>query len=297
MNDFEREIETFKRGCVSFEYKFKDSGDIIKYPERDLDNLILFPKLPYSDTYNLEKFRKRPQSFHPDSLKLLQERSNLVVDNFMTHKPEKYELELIALAEKNGRDPEFTLFTLGVKFYCESILPRWKPDPNKDRKFAAVMRGTTPRKSSEVTYKWSPRDPVFREMYKHLDWKYWDRNKREVDAIANRFPLYKSACELLSFNFMLLDDPENMVIDWYDLDNSSNGSYIDWKEKQPQATRDLINPVLTQCVICYRFHLQDSRTRRSRFCPECKCQHEKKWKKTLEGRDDLKQRDVPLLAF
>ena len=153
MNDFEREIETFKRGCVSFEYKFKDSGDIIKYPEVELDNLIRFPKLPYPDLYNLEKIRTRPQVFYPGSLKLLQEKSNLVVDTFMSHCPQRYELELIALAERNGRDPEFTLFMLCVKFYCESILPRGKPDPNEDRKFAAVMRGTTPTESSEVEHK------------------------------------------------------------------------------------------------------------------------------------------------
>lgn len=96
---------------------------------------------------------------------------------------------------------------------------------------------------------------------------------------------------------MLLDDKENIVIDQYDLDNSSNGSDIDKKEKQTQAIRDLINPVLCQCIICYRFHLSDPRKRRSRFCPECNVQHKKKWKKTFETRDDLKQRGVPLLAF
>ena len=297
MNDFEREIETFKRGCVSFKYKCKDSGNIIKYPEMELDNLIRFPKLPYPDLYNLEKFRTRPQVFYSDSLKLLQERSNLVVDDFISHKLKRYELELIALAERNGRDPAFTLFCLGVKFYCESILPRWKPAPNKDRAFAAVMRGTTLTKISKIEHRWSPRDPIFREKYKHLDWEYWRKNKREGDANKHRFPLYKLADELVGLNFMLLDNKENILIDQYDLDNSSNGSYIDWKEKQTQAVRDMVNPVLCQCVICYRFHLPDSKKRRSRFCSECKCLHEKKWKKTFEGRDDLKQSHVPLLAF
>jgi hypothetical protein len=52
--------------------------------------------------------------------------------------------------------------------------------------------------------------------------------------------------------------------------------------------------ILTQCMFCYRFHLQDPtgrKTRLHRHCPDCKKRYEN-WRKYLHKKSDILQSDI-----
>lgn len=299
MNDSETEIPIIETAWKCFTYCSKDGQVKLQYPNAsELSNLIRFPRLPYTNPYYLEKFRIRPQVYDPDSQILLQQRSNLVVEYWVNSPLNEYETHLLEGVTDSDRRA-FLIFVMGVIFYQSHILPVWKIDPVSNNAFMSVMRGLSIKE-------WMPESQSFRDKYEHLDWKMWDRDKRESNAITERFIFNKEINEILICRLVLTGDIKNVAYDSYDRICSEYRRHIKWKERQPQTTRDSINQVLTQCLFCYRFHLQDSKIRRSRDCPICKGQPGKtqyqKWKRHIEKlkeseRIDFNQSDVPLLAF
>lgn len=75
MNHNETEITIIENGWMKLKCTVGDSIALLP-SDAILDRLIRFPKTPYHDPYNLEKFRIRPQIFDRESQLLLQERSN-----------------------------------------------------------------------------------------------------------------------------------------------------------------------------------------------------------------------------
>ena len=264
---------------------FPDYGMII--------DLIHLPKLPYADKYDLEKFRIRPQLYDLDSQLLLRGRSNEIIDSFCDSETTYYKQVMVDFVNKNNLDKGILGVMMGVKYYCENIIPLWKPVTQKDRGFADLL-------IKSPKGKWKPNDRTFRNENKNLDWKHWDRDRREYDAINDRFPLYKEFDGTLKKIFGHLDNPINVSFGESRREISFHSGYNKRMGKLPKATRDRLNSVMSQCLFCYRFHVQEitkENKNRSRHCPLCKPQYDEWAEHIKNNRPDLNLRHIPILAF
>ena len=296
MNESETEIEIIQEGWTRVRVIV---GDTIKLLPSDelLNRLIRFPKSVYPDYYNLEKFRIRPQVFYLKSQLILQERSNLIVEYILGCQLTAYEMRIVKWCEEHGRNPTLVLFDMKLMLYCEQILPGLNPNPKKDRVIAAISR-------SVGIDGWTPKEKSFQDKYKRVNWAYWDRRKRDEKSLMNRFLEYGQASGCVNSIVRKIGD-ESIYLDEYDRINKENDRYNRLRNKPYKYSkkgdcRVFTNNfrILTQCLFCYKFHLQDPKPPLSRHCESDKCKSQNyAWENSLDSGDALKQGGVPLSGF
>lgn len=266
-----------------------------------LDRLIRFPTSLYIDSYNLDKFRIKPQVFDGDSQLLLQSRSNQIVDYLLECPLTDYESKIVKWCQDNNRNSSVIIFYKKLVDYCELILPGLNPNIKKDRIIAAVSRGD-----------WNPADDDFRERYKNVDWVYWDKRKRDEKALINRFSEYGGANGTI--NWIVEKIGDDLLLDEYDQINKERKWFENHRNnlwgkngslRKFQGTLPLTLPegTLTQCLFCYRFHLQylgggSKKSSLSRCCDRDECKKKNHyWENDLQTWGTIPQADVPLSGF
>lgn len=271
--------------------------DIFLPSDEILDRLIRFPTSLYTDTYNLDKFRIKPQDFDEESQLLLQSISNQIVDYLLECPLTDYESKIVKWCQDNDRNSSVIVFYKKLVDYCELILPGLNPNIKKDRTIAAVARRG-----------WNPKDFD----YKNVDWVYWDKRNRDNKALINRFYEYASANTTINWiaekigNGLLLDeyDQINKERKWFENHRNNlfgkNGSLRKFKGTLPL---ELGEGTLTQCLFCYRFHLQylgggGKKSSLSRCCDREECKKKNHyWENDLQTWGSISQADVPLSGF
>jgi len=307
MNDSETEIPIIKDGWVKLRCNIGDS--IMLLPsDAILDRLIRFPKTQYHNLYNLDNFRIRPQVFDTESQLLLQKRSNLIVDYIMEHRLTVYEQALVKWSQERDLNPVETLFRHNLIFYCESILSENNTNQKKEKEIENIIK-----RSRIINYTYLI--PCEYD-YQNLNWRYFYKSRQQVGSLVNRFHEYRSAKDYLSkfVKSVEPDDYRKAYLAEYTQVNLENGRVIGAKEKASK-TGQQIDPtlstqsILTQCLFCYRFHLQVSKPKLSRYCPREECADETKygdrskygknhyWEKSLENIPNIKQSEVSLSGF
>jgi hypothetical protein len=306
MNHSETEIPIIENGWMKLKCTVGDSIALLP-SNAILDRLIRFPKTPYHDLYNLEKFRIRPQIFNRESQLLLQERSNQIIFHIRVHPLTVYEQALVRWSQEKGINPEETLFRHSLIFYCESILPEENTNQKKEKKIEdAIKKSITIDRTHWEQCEYD---------YQNLDWRYFLNSRRQVNSLVNRFHEYRSAKDYFAkfFESVNPNDCRKAYLDEYTQVNLENGRVNRLKEKVSKTGNQVeltssTQTILTQCLFCYRFHLQTSRSNLSRYCPLEECADTTKhgnrkkygknhyWEKSLESLG-IKQSDVPLSGF
>ena len=302
MNHSETEIPIID-GWKKIRIRTDGNPDMFLPSDAILERLIrfptfLFPLSLYIDTYRLDKYRIRPQTFDEESQWLLQMRSNLIVEYLLKSPLTEYEIKISQWCEEHGRNPTVILFDKKLVDYCDFILPGLNSNRKKDSVIAAASRG-----------EWNPSDPDFRTKHNNVDWVYWHKGKRDEFSLIKRFHEYADASMTIKSIVSELDesvfsneyDRINRVSTWLENHKNNlfgkNGSLRKFKGTVPLS---LPEGTLTQCLFCYRFHLQYlgkgiKKSSLSRYCnrDECKARNHE-WENNFSLNFDLKYTDIEL---
>jgi hypothetical protein len=300
MNDFETEIPIID-GWKKIRVRTDGNPDMFLPSDSILDRLIRFPSSLYIDTYRLDKYRIKPQVFDEESQLFLQKRSNTIVEYLLSSPLTEYEIKISKWCEDNYRNSGVILFHKKLIDYCNYILPGLNSNRKKESVIAAVSRG-----------EWNPSDPDFRAKYKNIDWVYWRKKKRDRFSLMKRFPEYigaKATLQWIDNKFdksIFLDEHDSINKDntWFENHKNNlfgkNGSLQKFKGTLPLT---LGKGTLTQCLFCYRFHLQhlgkgNKKSSLSRCCnrEQCKAMNHK-WENKFPLNFDIKYADIPLYGI
>ena len=285
-------------GWTKIRIRTDGNSDMFLPSDEILDRLIRFPTSLYVDTYRLDKYRIRPHVFDEESQLLLQMRSNLIVEYFLNSPLTEYETKISQWCEEHDRNPTVAIFDKKLVDYCDFILPGLNPNRKKDNAIAVALRG-----------EWNPSDPDFRTKYNNVDWAYWHKRKREEFSLIKRFSEYGSAAATIGWIVGKLD--KSVFLDEYDQVNKERTWFENHKNnlfgKEGSLRKfkgilplELPEGTLTQCLFCYRFHLQylgkgNKKSSLSRCCDrdDCKARNHE-WENTFPLSFDLKYTDIKL---
>jgi hypothetical protein len=131
-------------------------------------------------------------------------------------------------------------------------------------------------------------------------WKYFHKRRQRLDSLVNRFPEYRHAYSYIQDMTKEWDVEHHrtLVFDEYYQVNLFNGRVDRWKERQQKENIQVNSEILTQCLFCYRFWYQKSKSRLSRYCTHRKCiSKNSAWEKSIEGNGWISQSGVSLSGF
>jgi hypothetical protein len=250
-----------------------------------IERLICLPATESDDPYHLENYRIRPQTYDVESENLLVCRNNRVtawLDNKRIN-PTNFDTSLSVWCEKYNISYELVSYFQNVIKYCRLILPGTYSNPDKGSKNIKAFKKIDPfledadclseiEKSSQLTKE-------LREAYKR---DYY---------LSRRFPEYG-----LAVNFIYRMEQHPTYITELRAVHFDEAERINTENRTNEKKRysgDLDCLILTQCMFCYKFHLQDPSRRNSlsRYCPD----HHKtfdNWGTYLIQKGEFKQSEV-----
>jgi hypothetical protein len=305
MSRSETEIPIIEVGWRHYE-RIVDSA-ILQLPNPSiLHRLIRFPRNTYInnisdeiyfDQYNLDEHRIRPQIFDRESQLLLQERSNLLVDRLLNQPLTTYELSIVNWCNEKNINPEVAIYNKKLVDYCDYILPEINSNTKTDRKLLSQLIALKPIQHPG----WKGYYSMPTGSAKNTPaWTYFKKRRKKLDALVNRFPEYRHAYSYIEdmTKEWDVDHHRTLVFDEYDQVNLFNGRADRLKEKQQKGNIQVDSKILSQCLFCYRFWYQKSKSNPSRYCTHKKCiSKNNAWEKSIEGSHYIRQSEVSLSGF
>ena len=280
---------------------YQEDGITLIIPDGvTLRELIVMPNADAPDPNNLAKYRST-QVFRPDNQKLLQIRSNALVNEISRRweSPSDYEIATQKWCLKNNVSYQLVLYARNLMEYCQQILVDYVPNPEKNKAVTTQMSSVLP-----------PGDTIFydnEELRKKIEEserskkitsiQYFDKQQRFHASLERRFSEYYKAKKILLRLYIEhgIDDAHRYAYfneaDRIDKENS--------KQEILKRTGELENRILSQCIFCYAFWLQKSKNRLSRCCDQDECKLiNQAWAESLKPhRKNIDIKTVPTSGF
>jgi len=248
-----------------------------------IQQLIYFPDNDLGDPYHLNKYRVRPQVSHPESEKLLVFVSNLLVDKLDNKRlnPSPFDLALSKWCHKHGIDYELVNYFQNVITYCRLILPVSSPNPDTDSKIHKALKDVFfLDKKVNMLDELRQRSGIPSNVDEAIERDYY---------LSCRFPEYDRAIYQIC---QMEQQPAYTEMRKAHLDDA-NRINADVRTNEKARRTGSETGVLSQCMFCYRFHTQDTRSRNrlSKCCSDCKGSFDT-WTTFLRLKGEFKQSEV-----
>lgn len=297
-----------------------DGGREVSIPSSILlQELIRFPRIEKrypdpSDPFNVDRHRIRDSDEDLGNQLLLQSRSNWIIDEIdkSRYHLSEFESKLYSCSEKYHLCFQSIYYRLKLIQYCRNILPGVYPDTST--KNPALIRAFDRMKDPSVN-SYSKRYDLtkpFVENNKELV-AYQKRQVLFYEALKRRFSEYNEAFHYID---NLLSDPyiyeeiRDVIYQDIHIQNTRNESIRKQRSSnQIRKSKDeaIDSPIpdshriLTQCLFCNRFQLQEPNQRGlKRYCvnrDECK-KKDRAWRGSLISRNiSLANGDVSPSGF
>ena len=297
MNHSETEIRV-----ISGYYKlaFLIDGLAMQIPSQKLlEELIRFPQdVKYypdpSDPFNVDHYRIRDRDEDLDNQLLLQSRSNWIVGQLaeQIHNPSEFEKELFLWCDNLGVSSGTARYYLTIIKYCQKILPGASTNPERNSSLITTLIGLEPIESvdgEQQVYDFT----VIRD--RSGDTKYFDKTYLTIESRKRRFSEFREAIDWLGSLGKTTVFHNVMSKAIHDEAREINKNHEKKKkqrtdDRKSESTKDSNNTldyrILTQCVFCNRFHLQEPKSKLSRYCdkeirPRCYLKN-KAWLQSLK---------------
>lgn len=224
-----------------------------------ISRLIYLPDDEPDDPYCLNKFRIRPQVYDSRSENYLRLLNNRIVEELEDNRlnPNAFDTALSQWCSKYGVNYEYVSYFQSVITYCRSILPISSTNEGANSQRIKAIRELLSFVGEGITT-----DAAIRKIVSHQD--DVEKSNKQNYYLARRFYEYGLAVKQI----------KGMML---------NPAYFEmWDARLVEANRlntdnriakkTLSVGILTQCMFCYRFHYQDTKSRNklSKYCPDHK---------------------------
>jgi hypothetical protein len=286
MNHNETEIPIIG-GYDRLEYTI-DGGWMVQIPSQKLlEELIRFPKIDKrypdpSDPFNVDYYRIRDRDEDLDNQLLLQSRSNWIVSSISCEllSPSPLDRAIYSYCSKHNLCFESIYYRLNLIKYCQRILPGTGSNPDKNSKLITAFMGMKPEAKGKEHRTYDFSEPRL----KSGEEKYFNKLESNFESRIRRFSEFAEAVdflEILSTRPSFDDELHQIILDQAREINKNHEKRKQQRtdDRNSQSTKDSNNialdyRILTQCLFCNRFHLQEPKSKLSRYCdkgirPEC----------------------------
>jgi hypothetical protein len=276
--------------CLKYHNKFPLESNVTIPSMETLLKLLMMPSKNDPDPYCIEKYRIRPQLFDTESEKLFVKRNDALISwlEARISSPTAYDVALCNWCKRHNIDYQLVNYFHNVVKYCRLICPGMPSNPDKCSKILKAMKEVdssyiTGDKFNFLSYK-----SELRQRSKCLT--DIDKLDKSHVCLSSRFSEYKLAfsllCKMESSRAYIELRPA--VYEEYQRVSAENR-----KSDKKRYGGESDGRILTQCIFCYRFHLQETsgRNRLSKHCPDCEGRYEK-WRTYIRLKHGLKQSDV-----
>lgn len=285
--------------------EFLVDGERKQIPSQQmLEALIYFPKSDAPDPYNIEGYRQRNDLRNRkydsgENQLILMEYSNQLINDFDVYSLSENVGEIIRWYERNNLSYHKYFYAELMCFYCHHILP-----PTTSR-YTAISGNL---EIEELNAQGDIQKLVNAKYESQNNIKKIDIEESEIQAVIEKYPYYSKKvlfAESLERRFPefcnafpIYDEFRQQMLGDKEITNLLSRQRNDIAK---QIRRDKTNKlrtevVLSQCVFCYKFHLQKTskeergKTALVRYCPECK-----KYNRQWEGNKNTPlRRRIPL---
>jgi hypothetical protein len=249
-----------------------------------LRELIVFPEITATEkpTY-VERYQIRPQICDLESERLLVERNHEVVHwlNKRLKSPTPLDVATREWCERHDFNYGVINYFENIIRYCQLILPGMPPSKAVRTKLHKVYE--TAQDPSKLILN------DLKNGIGNAGYATWLDNRELV--LLSRFEEYRNAIVLLTHvkkNPLYISEMKTAI----DANNKQVRSDSRTDEKD-RLSGEFDTRILTQCLICYRFHLQESkgRNRLKKYCPDHKVIYEN-WISYLTKHTDYKEAGV-----
>jgi hypothetical protein len=304
MNHNETEIPIIG-GYERLEYTV-DGGWMVQIPSQKLlEELIRFPKIDNrypdpSDPFNVDYYRIRDRDEDLNNQLLLQSRSNWIVSSISREllSPSPLDRAIYSYCIKHDICFESVYYRLNLIKYCQKILPGAGTNPDKNSKLITAFAGVKPESRSKE-YRTYDFNDFTEAALRNGKGKYFDKLDSSFKTRIRRFSEFREAVkflDVLSARPSFDDELHEIILDQSRELNKNHRKRKqqrtkDRKSQKSQLTKDSNNTsldyrILTQCLFCNRFHLQEPTPELSRSCNRDKCKLKKEawWQSIKNGK-------------
>jgi hypothetical protein len=277
-------------------------------PSREmLKEFLITPFENCHDIYHLERHRVDSYLFDKESESLFVSRNKVVVDWLEQRRanPTPFDTALCDWCRRHNIDYELVNYFHNVIKYCRSICPGMPSNPDKGSKILKALEDVDNSSSeyqkylNENGFDFSHYQSDVRE--KSECSTYFDKKQKSHIYLSSRFPEYA-----LAFNTILAMETSEAYGElrpaFYADFQRINAENRTTDKQRYGGVYD--SRVMTQCLFCYRFHLQetkktketDKRTRLSKHCPDCEGRYNN-WRTYIRKKHNILQSDVYIYGF
>jgi hypothetical protein len=313
MSHSETEIPIIS-GYKRLEYVI-DDGRTVKLPSHTLlQELVNFPKVDKrypdpSDPFNVDYYRFRNREVDLDNQLILQERSNWIVYSLYQQSLNlpPFEKALYFYCNRHNIDFESVLYRFKLISYCQKLLPGKSANPDKNSKLITAFSGMkpVPNNSNERIYDFegSLKNSEYLKYLSKLDSSF-ESKRRRFSEFNDAYIYLENLARRPSFD----DELHQIILEQGLLITQNNERQKKRRtkarnKKNTGVDKDGMNldyRILTQCLFCNRFHLQEPKSALSRYClrPECILKN-KAWLQSLKNGHgmDINTETISLSGF
>jgi hypothetical protein len=301
MNHNETEIPIID-GYERLEYTV-DGGRKAQIPSQKLlEELIRFPKIDKrypdpSDPFNVDRYRIRDRDEDLDNQLLLQFRSNWLINEIdkSRYSPSEYEKAIFSFCNEYSLCTESIYYRLKLMAYCRNILPSENVNPDKNSILIRKFSRLDPVANSLGDLTYDLEETLSQNTSVNA---YQKKQVLLLESIRRRFSEFNEAWGYMNYlSSSSLYHKHFLNIHHKDLliQNRSNERKRKRRnnDRKSQPTKDSNNVIpdyriLTQCLFCNRFHLQEPRPELSRYCQRSECDLKwKAWKQSLKNTKSI----------